>query len=82
MALNQQTISLGHGNSEQHPELAALMDRGRELQIPKATLERALTLSLVSSSITYDIYSSRHNPKLIHSPNLRFYCLIISGEIF
>lgn len=40
---------LGHGNSEQHPELTALMDRGRELQIPKATLERALTLSLVSS---------------------------------
>ena len=30
---------LGDGNSEQLPELAALIDRGRELQIPKATLE-------------------------------------------
>ena len=30
---------LGYGNSEQHPELATLIDRGRELQIPKATLE-------------------------------------------
>ncbi|KAI6649194.1 hypothetical protein LOD99_11563 [Oopsacas minuta] len=38
-----------NGNSEQHPELIDLMDRGKELQIPKATLERALTISLAKS---------------------------------